>query len=157
MTRRTRTAIIATAAVAALAVVGAALGLIVAETNDADVTRVAVTANPNAIECANIDRAYNSWSIGRLRDMYEYENAAEPHLLDETEDQKELLEAVSGYDGQPSKDFAVTVATFGAELAILNAELVIAGSTSLDQASVVADSQKNLRAGYARWKAATCG
>lgn len=154
MTRRTRTAIIVTSAIAALAVVGAALGLIVAETGES--AAATPTPNPNAIECANITRAYQSWSTGRLTDMYAYEGAAEPHLQAEIDDQEQLLEAVQGYEGQASKDFALTIATFGSELAVLNAELKIAGATSLDQAAVVADAQKRLRSGYAKWKAATC-
>ncbi|MEO3922997.1 hypothetical protein ABGB07_03825 [Micromonosporaceae bacterium B7E4] len=157
MTRRTRIALFVAAGIATFAIVGAGIGLIVAETSGARATAVAATSNPNAIECANIDRAYQAWSIGRLRDMYEYEAAAEPHLLDEIEDQKALLQAVSGYPDQASKELATAVATFGVELALLNTEVVIAGNASLDQASVVTDAQKALRAAYSKWKAATCG
>lgn len=144
-----------TAGIAALAIAGAGIGLIVAETSGARATPAA-TAKPNAIECANIERAYQSWAIGRLTDMYEYEAAAEPHLKSEVDDQKELMEAVSGYPDEASKELALAVATFGSELAVLNAEMTLTGGTSLDQSSVVADAQKALRAKYGAWKTATC-
>lgn len=153
MTRRTRIALTLAVVVAGLAASGAGIGLVVADASSS----TASTPKPNAIECANIDRAYNSWANGRLRDMYAYEGATEVDVRAEVDDQKELLEAVSGYPGQPARELAAAVARFGSELAVLNAEQTITGSISIDQAAIVANEQKKLRAAYAKWKAATCG
>jgi len=157
MSKTLRVALIVTVAVFALAAAGTTIGLLVADTDgNASASTATGTPNPNAIECASIDRAYNSWAIGRLTDAYDYEAVNEVSMKTEIDEQKELLEAVQGYNGQPSKDLAAAVAIFGAELAVLNAELVIAGQVSADQSAVVAGEQRKLRQQYAAWKTATC-
>lgn len=151
MRKSTRVALIVTGVVAGLAASGTGIGYVVAD------TAKPAAPDPAAIECANIERAYNAWAAGRLRDMYEYNLATAPDLLAEVEDQRELLEAVSGYDSQASRDLATAVARFGAELAVLRAQMTISGGTDLDQAAAVADAQTGLRQQYAAWRAATCG
>jgi len=153
MRKSTRVALIVTGIVAALAVSGAGIGYVVA-----DAAEPAATENPSSIECANIERAYNAWNSSlRLRTAYQFTYANEVELATEMDDQKALYQAVSGYDDQPSKVLATAIATFGADLAVLNAQLVIADDIDPGQADRVAKSRAKVIQDYQAWKAATCG
>lgn len=152
MRRSIRITLTVTLAAVALALTGGTIGLIVAEVDQP----AAATVDPHAVECANITRAYNSWAAGS-RDMYDFESITEPDMQTQLDDQRELLEAAQGYPGQPSKDLALAVATLGAELATLNAELTIDGRPGVDQAAATATAHGKVRQAYASWKATTCG
>jgi len=157
MRRSTRIALIVTGIVAGLAASGAGIGYVVADTAK---PAPAATENPQtAIECANIERAYNAWNDTalRLRTAYQFTYANRIELATEMDDQQALHQAVSGYDDQPAKALAAAVALFGAELSVLNAQVVITDDAEPEQAEKVARARAKVIQEYRAWRAATCG
>lgn len=120
-------------------------------------TPVATTANANQVECVNIERAYNAWSMGRLFSAEDFAAANDFHIKGEMDDQKEFLSEVSGYSDKPSKTLAVAVAELGVELGMLNVQLTLSGESESDQVVKAAAAMVKVQEDYDAWKSAICG
>ncbi|MEV7265591.1 hypothetical protein AB0N38_18740 [Micromonospora aurantiaca] len=109
------------------------------------------------VECTNIDRAHNAWAGLSLPST-----AADVKALNEVtvkmamDDGDSYLDAVRGYNDQPSKDLAAAIAGYNFELSVVNAQVVIGSGVDDEQAAAVEAAVAKVADKYQAWRAATC-
>lgn len=128
--RRTGRAVLIATAITAVLAGGGALAYVIGWGIADDQQAAAATPSgpPVALqmECTSIRRGYMAWrddamNLGTLDDFRDVDpGAVTPNLV---EAGNALLEAVSGYPDQPSKELAVVVATYNVEVTMLNIEV----------------------------------
>jgi hypothetical protein len=120
-------------------------------------TPAATTANPNQLECVNIDRAFNAWDGPFLPSTAEQLLAAHKGVMDSLMDEgKDLADDVQGYTDQPSKNLSVAVAEYNFELSLANVQLTAGDEIRPEQAGKVIETIEKIRSEYRAFKAATC-
>lgn len=158
-------AIAAGVAVIVVAVVAFALGR---SGSDPASRAAAATSTPAAaapstrpaadqVECTNIDRAHNAWAGLSLPST-----AADVKALNEVtvkmamDDGDSYLDAVKGYNDQPSKELAAAIAGYNFELSVVNAQVVIGSGVDDEQATAVEAAVAKVADKYQAWRTATC-
>ncbi|MET8908410.1 hypothetical protein [Micromonospora sp. NPDC004551] len=126
-------------------------------------TRPSAIATPSTrsaadqVECTNIDRAHNAWAGLSLPST-----AADVKVLNEVtikmamDDGDSYLDAVKGYNDQPSKELAAAIAGYNFELSVVNAQVVIGSGVEDDQAAAVEAAVAKVADKYQAWHAAIC-
>ncbi|MFI6819709.1 hypothetical protein ACIBJE_02005 [Micromonospora sp. NPDC050187] len=119
----------------------------------------ATSAAPrNEVECVNINRAHNAWerpSLLRTADEIAAMNEGAVRLA--MEDGKNYLNAVTGYDDQPSKELASAIAQYNVEISFVNLQVVMGDGVDQEQAEKTAAAVAKVMNSYQAWKTATCG
>lgn len=119
----------------------------------------AATGRPAAtqVECTNIDRAHNAWAGLSLPST-----AADVAALNEVtvkmamDDGENYLNAVEGYEDQPSKALASAIAAYNFELSLVNAQVTMGSDVDGEQATKVEQAVAAVADKYQTWHAATC-
>ena len=165
--RRRTWAVATAAAVAVIAIAGVAYALGRGGSDPAPRTAAATSA-PSAsattgrpaavqVECTNIDRAHNAWAGLSLPST-----AADVKALNEVtvkmamDDGKDYLNAVEGYDDQPSKGLAVAIAEYNFELSIVNVQVTMGSRADAEQAAKVEQAVAAVAEKYQTWRTETC-
>lgn len=147
-----------------LVIGGTALGYALAGGDKPAGTPAAATTttpalSPEAqVECVNVEKAYNAWngirSIKTAADVTALNDLTGEMLAD---DGKTFLDAVSGYNDQPSKELAVAIASYNFELSLIKFQLTVGGKiVDSEQPAKVAEAAGKVRDAYAAFRKDTC-
>jgi hypothetical protein len=114
--------------------------------------QAAPTSSADSYQCIGIRRAYEAW-LNALSSNLDFNEVGYSRVSDAG---KRLLEDVSGWDDQPSKDLAVAVSQYNYELALANAQYVIGGKLEPGQADKMTEAMSATGDAYSQLLAATC-
>lgn len=111
----------------------------------------------NQVECVNLDRAYNAWegpnAPRAAADVAGWNLGAVEYAM---EDGKTFLNAVTGYNDQPSKVLASAVAEYNFELSLANFQVTTGDAVDADQTEKVATAAGKVRDAYKAIGSSTC-
>ncbi|KAB1111979.1 hypothetical protein [Micromonospora aurantiaca (nom. illeg.)] len=126
-------------------------------------TSAAAVATPSTrsaadqVECTNIDRAHNAWAgLGLPSTAADVKALNEVTVKMAMDDGDSYLDAVKGYNDQPSKDLAAAIAGYNFELSVVNAQVVIGSGVDDEQAAAVEAAVAKVADKYQAWRSARC-
>lgn len=128
-----------------------------AATSSAPAATPSTRSAADQVECTNIDRAHNAWAGLSLPST-----AADVKALNEVtvkmamDDGDSYLDAVKGYDDQPSKALASAIAAYNFELSLVNMQVTMGSEVDDDQAATVEQAVATVADKYQAWHVALC-
>lgn len=112
----------------------------------------APTSSADSYQCIGIRRAFEAW-LDVLPSNLEFNEVGYSRVKDAGD---RLLEDVSGWDDQSSKDLAVAVSRYNYELALANAQYTIGGKLEPAQADKITEAMSASGDAYSQLMATTC-
>jgi hypothetical protein len=112
---------------------------------------VTAAANPNMVECSNVERAYNAWKWTPSSSM-DFTDFNVRRLMEKGED---FYKAVEGYKGAATA-LALEIARYNFDVATLNASYAAVGSAPGELSTRIVDGVGKINGAYAAWRYETC-